>query len=108
MGTVLQKTDNEVYVQRMITLMYQRSDVSNKINRGGLATAMGLVTRALKRLINGFSAPIFNVILMVFILFFPSSRIRKPSQVQRIVSGRFCTSGYCVGKAAKNPRQSQT
>ncbi|XP_024360918.1 protein SHOOT GRAVITROPISM 6 isoform X4 [Physcomitrium patens] len=46
MGTVLQKTDNEVYVQRMITLMYQRSDVSNKINRGGLATAMGLVASA--------------------------------------------------------------
>lgn len=43
MGTVLQKVENGVYVQKMIAFMYQRADVSNEINREGLATAMGLV-----------------------------------------------------------------
>lgn len=47
MGTVLQKVDNEVYVQQMIALMYQRADISNETNREGLATAMGLVPSSL-------------------------------------------------------------
>ena len=47
MGTLLQKVDNKLYVQRMITLMYQRADISDVTNREGLAVAMGLVPNTL-------------------------------------------------------------
>lgn len=47
MGTILQKADNKLYVQRMISLMYQRADISDLANREGLATAMGLVPNSL-------------------------------------------------------------
>ena len=45
MGTLLQKADNKLYVQRMIALMYQRADISDVIHRESLATAMGLVPK---------------------------------------------------------------
>ena len=52
MGTLLQKADNKLYVQRMIALMYQRADISDVANREGLATAMGLVPNSLHHTFN--------------------------------------------------------
>jgi hypothetical protein len=60
MGTLLQKADNKLYVQRMIALMYQRADISDVTNREGLATAMGLVP---------------NSLYHTLIMYFPSSDV---------------------------------
>ncbi|KAG0560676.1 hypothetical protein KC19_9G004300 [Ceratodon purpureus] len=46
MGMLLQKVDNRSYVQQKITAMYKHADLSDEINRLGLAKGMGLVAAA--------------------------------------------------------------